>query len=78
MNDLGDFVVDIYKQVVLGGEVCVALVNHRCDPRRERLLDDTVAHIDNELPGEFIPINLVRQVLQNLWVFSSFCQNFSD
>ena len=78
VNDLGDFIVDIYKQVVLGGEVRVAFVDHRGDPRRERLLDDTVAHIDDELPRELIPVDLVRQVLQNLRVLPGFGKHFSN
>ena len=75
---VGDFGVELDHQIVLFGDVIVAVLDEHGDPFSEGFADDGVHHVDDPLPGKTMHVALVGQVQADELVFASLLDDGLD
>lgn len=61
-----DFGIHLDEEILLLGELLMAVAAHAVDPVGKGLLYQREAHVEEELPGQLVDVPLVGQVPQHV------------
>ena len=73
-----DFGIHLYEEILLLGELLMALTAHAVDPLGEGLLNQRVGHVEKKLPGQLVDVLRVGQVAQHVGMLAHALQDELD
>ena len=75
---LGNRWIQLDYKILLESDIIIALLDLAGDPSPERITQQRVNHVDNELTRQLVPIALIWQVQANIFALQAFLENGID
>ena len=75
---LGNRWIQLDYEILLESDIIIALLDLAGDPAPERITQQRVNHVDNELTRQLVPIALIWQVQANSFALQAFLENGID
>ena len=75
---LGNRWIQLDYEIFLKSELIIAFLDLAGNPSPERIAQQRVNHVDNELTRQLVPIALIWQVQANIFALQAFLENSID
>ena len=75
---LGNRWIQLNYEILLESELVIAFLDLAGHPPPERIAQQRVNHVDNELTRQLVPIALIWQVQANIFALQAFLENGID